>query len=181
MRLRSRNGSGASHNRRELVNAMYEHERQRIFAEAFTNIERSDAEREELLADIAMREANLPYEKPRQRGNSKSAAGGEIEEPEQPAERQKMDDATLALWNAWFDDRFNRAVQKQFESFAEIMGEEVAELEKRLLTRFNTELKRLEEKIATHEKIAELQTELEILRGNFAKNITPMRGARDVA
>ena len=93
-----------------------------------------------------------------------------------------MDDATLALWNAWFDDRFNRAVQKQFEKpFAEIIGEEVAELEKRLLTRFNTELKRLEEKIATHEKIAELQTELEILRGNFAKNITPMRGARDVA
>jgi hypothetical protein len=66
---------------------------------------------------------------------------------------------------ARLDDR----IKARLEAFAEIMGTEVGLVEKR----FNTELKRLEDKIAA------LEAEVEILRA--AKNVMPFRGARDVA
>ena len=76
-----------------------------------------------------------------------------------------MNAATQGQWNAWLDDR----IMAKLEAFAEIMGAEVGLVEKR----FNTELKRLEDKIAA------LEAEVEIL--STAKNVMPFRGARDVA
>ena len=76
-----------------------------------------------------------------------------------------MDAATQWQWNAWLDDR----IMAKLEAFAEIMGAEVGLIEKR----FNTELKRLEDKISA------LETEVAILR--TTKNVTLFRGNRDVA
>ena len=62
--------------------------------------------------------------------------------------------------------------RKSWNCSLELLGAEVGKMEKR----FNAELKRLDDKIAA------LQAEIEILRGNSnnARNITPMR-TRDVA
>ena len=79
-----------------------------------------------------------------------------------------MDAATQRQWEAWA----NALIQSKLESFAEIMGEEAARQEKRLLTHFNAELKRLDDRIAA------LEAELEILR---ARNVTPLRIAAHVA
>jgi len=76
-----------------------------------------------------------------------------------------MNTATQAQWNAWLDDR----IKAKLEAFAEIMGAEVGLIEKR----FNTELKRLEDKISA------LEAEVAILR--TTKNVTLFRGNRDVA
>ena len=76
-----------------------------------------------------------------------------------------MNAATQAQWNTWLDDR----IKAKLEAFAEIMGAEVGLIEKR----FNTELKRLEDKISA------LETEVAILR--TTKNVTLFRGNRDVA
>lgn len=159
--------SGTSNQRCDLVNVMDDYERNRVFAEAFAHIERSDAERESVMADIAWREANVPYENGGRPPNSKTVRARRIDTPEQPEPTvTEMSPEILARWNAWFDDRFNRAVQKQLADFAEIVGSEFAELERQLLTKFNAEIKRLDE------RIAELQTELRVAN---AKNITPMR------
>ena len=79
-----------------------------------------------------------------------------------------MDAATQRQWEAWA----NALIQAKLQAFAEIMGEEAAQQEKRLLTHFNGELKRLDDKIAA------LEAELEILR---ARNVTPLRIAAHVA
>ena len=69
-----------------------------------------------------------------------------------------MNTATQAQWNAWLDDR----IKAKLEAFAEIMGAEVGQIERRL-----------------DERIAALEAEVAILR--TAKNVTPFRGNRDVA
>jgi len=69
-----------------------------------------------------------------------------------------MDPVTQRQWEIWA----NALIRKKLEDFAEIMGAEVGQIEKRL-----------------NDKIAALQSEVEILR--TAKNVTPFRGNRDVA
>jgi hypothetical protein len=136
-----------------------------IIEAAFATVECSEAQRESVMVDIAQREANEPYEKPRWRGNSKSARSDAFDDQgliykttEQPEPRATaMDPATI---------------QKQFEDLVSIIGAEVGQREKQLLTQFNAEIKRLDD------KIAELQTEI---RASNAKNVTPLRSARDVA
>ena len=76
-----------------------------------------------------------------------------------------MDAATQRQWEVWA----NAIVQAKLLAFTDIMGAEVAEIEKQWLTRFKV----LDDKVAT------LEAELEILR---LRNVTPLplRG-RDVA
>jgi hypothetical protein len=64
-----------------------------------------------------------------------------------------MDPATQRQWETWA----NALIQKKLEAFAEIMGEEVGQQEKRLLA-----------------EIAALRAEIEILRSH---NVTPLRSA----
>jgi hypothetical protein len=70
----------------------------------------------------------------------------------------QMDPATQRQWETWA----NALIQKKLEGFAEIIGAEVGQIEKRL-----------------NERIAALEAEVAILR--TAKNVTPFRGNRDVA
>ena len=64
-----------------------------------------------------------------------------------------MDPATQRQWETWA----NTLIQEKLEAFAEIMGEEVGQQEKRLLA-----------------EIAALRAEIEILRNH---NVTPLRSA----
>jgi len=70
----------------------------------------------------------------------------------------QMDPATQRQWETWV----NAIIQAKLAAFAEIMGEEVGHIEKRL-----------------NDKIATLEAEIAILR--TAKNVTPFRANRDVA
>jgi predicted component of type VI protein secretion system len=82
-----------------------------------------------------------------------------------------MDAQTAAGWTAWPNSHLRPAIGKALEEFAGLMGEECALQENRLVKEIRSaldEIKRLDA------KIAELQTEVEILRGNAAKNVTPL-------
>jgi hypothetical protein len=79
-----------------------------------------------------------------------------------------MDAATQRQWEVWA----NALVLAKLQAFAEIMGEEAARQEKLLLTHFNAELKRLDDRIAA------LQVELDTVR---TRNVTPLRIAAHVA
>src|SRR4249919_3966484 len=111
-----------------------------ILSEAFATIERSEAERDELLADIAQRQADeVIYGNGTRVPNSKTMSAHRIDDggliyktTRQPEAAPTMDEQTLARWNEWFDDRFARSVQKHLEDFASIIGEHTGEAEKHL-------------------------------------------------
>ena len=69
-----------------------------------------------------------------------------------------MDPVTQRQWEIWA----NALIRKKLEDFAEIMGAEVGQIERRL-----------------DERIAALEAEVAILR--TGKNVTLFRGNRDVA
>jgi hypothetical protein len=147
-----------------------------ILETAFANVERHDAERADVERDLAQRAVDelfdekdrcrsFPDDDQKARHRAFSIRQKGRHRPYSiPQEAATMDVETLAKWNAWFDDRLSRAIQKRFEDFADILGEQAGQLEKRLNT-----------------KIAALEAEIELLRGNNAKNITPLRSIRDSA
>jgi len=79
-----------------------------------------------------------------------------------------LDTATQARWDAWA----NEIVQAKLAAFAEIIGTETGQMEKR----FNEKLKVLEDKVAV------LSAQVEQLENLRNYNVTPLvRSARDVA
>jgi hypothetical protein len=151
----------ASHNRSELVNGMDERARA-ILCEAFAMIERSEAERDELLADISQRQADEVIYPKRQ--------------PELPPVIYKTTEQPKSKatdWEVW-EARLGAAIQKSLEDFAVIMGAEAAQQEKRIITRIMTEIKSALDEIKRLDlEIAALRNEIAILR--TAKNVTPLR------
>jgi hypothetical protein len=168
---------GASYYRRELVIGMNERARA-ILSEAFATIERSEAQRDEVLADIAQRQAVTGATYSKRQPELPPIVYKTTEQPK-PQVAPTMDPDTLARWNEWFDDRFARSVQKRLEEFAVIIGEHTGEAEKHLLTEVKT-LRAIVDAlhIGLTEDVAELRNEL---RSMNAKNVTPLRGAHNVA
>lgn len=151
-----------------------------ILSEAFATIERSEAERDEVMADIAQRQADeVIYGNGRRLPNSKTVVdhcfddGGLIYKTTQSEPKVvTMDAATAAGWEVWVSARIEKAVQKRLEDFATILGEEAALQEKRILTQSLHAMQRLDLELEA------LRSEIAILR--TSKNVTPLR-PRDVA
>jgi len=72
-----------------------------------------------------------------------------------------LDTATQARWDAWA----NEIVQAKLETFSEILGAEIGQMEKR----FNEKLKVLED------KVAELSAQVEQLENLRNYNVMPLR------
>jgi hypothetical protein len=68
-------------------------------------------------------------------------------------------------WEAWV----NAVIQNRLATFADLLGAEIGQQQKAMSTQLNTEIKRLQDEVAS------LRTEVEILRS--AKNVTPIRTA----
>lgn len=166
----SRRVSG--HHGCELVTRMDAEQARAILEEAHANIAACDAEREQRETDLLRREAAdglLLAPVRRQRKVSRET----VEDATMPEAAPALDKQTLERWENWA----NALMQAKLQAFAEIVGAEVAQAEKQLVTQFAGELKRLDDKIAELNAVVEqLAGELDILR---AKNVTalPTRGA----
>ncbi len=154
---------------------MDDQERARILEEAWANIERAEAERDSLMAELEQRAANEPY-------HQRSAETPIYKTYERKEAAPELDAATQRRWDTWA----NALVQTKLTAFAEILGAEAGQMEKRLLTQFNAELTQLNEKLQQEQLevknlrvvIDELRAEvIDILRANNAKNVTPLRAA----
>jgi hypothetical protein len=156
------------------VNAMDERARA-ILEAAFNTVERANAQREEVMADIAQRQAVTGATYPKRQPELPPIVYKTTEQPQAAT----MDKDTAVGWEAWLSARLEKAIQKGLEDFAVIMGEEAALQEKRIVTRAMNEIKSAIETIQRLDlEIAALRNEVAILRN--AKNVTPLR-PRDVA
>jgi hypothetical protein len=163
-----------------LVIGMDERARAILF-EAFATIERSEAQRDELNADLAQRALNnLITGVPKADTKRRELPPVIYKTTQQPEPKAAtMDTDTAAGWEAWLNARLEKAVQKRLEDFAMLMGEEAALQEKRVVTQAMKEIQSAIDTIQRLDlEIAALRNEVAILR--TSKNVTPLR-PRDVA
>jgi len=146
-----RNRSGASHHSGELV--VMDERARAILESAFATVDRIDAQQ----ADWA---AEREYAPPQQRQPSRRRRTV-YETNEQAEAPTTLDTATQARWDAWA----NEIVQAKLETFSEILGAEIGQMEKR----FNEKLKVLED------KVAELSAQVEQLENLRNYNVMPLR------
>ena len=159
-----RNRSGASHHSGELV--VMDERARAILESAFATVDRIDAQQADWAAGREHRQAYAP---PQQRQPSRRRRTVDnTTEHEQAEAPNTLDTATQARWDAWA----NEIVQAKLAAFAEIIGAETGQLERR----FNEKLKVLEDKVAM------LSAQVEQLENLRNYNVTPLvRSARDVA
>jgi len=124
-----------------------------ILESAFATVDRIDAQQ----ADWA---AEREYAPPQQRQPSRRRRTV-YETNEQAEAPTTLDTATQARWDAWA----NEIVQAKLETFSEILGAEIGQMEKR----FNEKLKVLED------KVAELSAQVEQLENLRNYNVMPLR------
>ena len=148
-----RNRSGASHHSGELV--VMDERARAILESAFATVDRIDAQQ----ADWA---AGREYAPPQQRQPSRRRRTVDnTTEHEQAEAPNTLDTATQARWDAWA----NEIVQAKLAAFAEIIGAETGQLERR----FNEKLKVLEDKVAV------LSAQVEQLENLRSYNVMPLR------
>lgn len=152
------------------MNAMDERTRE-LLERSFETVARIDAQQETWEAERQQREAYEPqtYIK-RQPKVRRRTVYNATEYEQAAAAASQMDRETEARWNAWA----NALVQTKLEAFAEVLGAEVGQLEKR----FNEKLKLLEDKVAA------LTAQLEQLENLRSYNVTqlplPLRSGSNV-
>ena len=114
-------------------------------------------------ATVARIEAREPYDPPpyTKRQPSRRRRTMLYETNEQAEAPTTLDTATQARWDAWA----NEIVQAKLETFSEILGAEIGQMEKR----FNEKLKVLED------KVAELSAQVEQLENLRNYNVMPLR------
>jgi len=114
-------------------------------------------------ATVARIEAREPYDPPpyTKRQPSRRRRTMLYETNEQAEAPNTLDTATQARWDAWA----NEIVQAKLETFSEILGAEIGQMEKR----FNEKLKVLED------KVAELSAQVEQLENLRNYNVMPLR------
>ena len=121
-------------------------------------------------ATVARIEAREPYDPPPYTKRQPKVRRRTMYEATEQAAAPTLDTATQARWDAWA----NEIVQAKLAAFAEIIGTETGQMEKR----FNEKLKVLEDKVAV------LSAQVEQLENLRSYNVTqlplPLRG-RDVA
>lgn len=138
-----------------------------LLERSFETIARIDAHQADWEAEREQREAYEPQTYERQPKVRRRTMYDATEYEQAAAAASQMDRETEAHWNAWA----NALVQAKLEAFAEVLGAEVGQLEKR----FNEKLKLLEDKVAA------LTAQLEQLENLRSYNVTqlplPLRSA----
>jgi hypothetical protein len=113
-------------------------------------------------ATVARIEAREPYDPPPYTTRQPTRRRRTVYETNEQAEAPTtLDTATQARWDAWA----NEIVQAKLETFSEILGAEIGQMEKR----FNEKLKVLED------KVAELSAQVEQLENLRNYNVMPLR------